>query len=415
MIDVDRWQEILYTLSKHKLRTGLTAFGVFWGIFMLVALLGAAGSLQTGAMKNFSGRSNTVFIWTNGRTQLPYKGFETGRSIRLDEPARQAVLAIPEVDRFSAVNNLGGWQVNQYVVRGDKSGAFETRGVEPDQMAIGGYQLLQGRMINPLDFRDYRKVVFIGRGVKDMLFEPDENAVGQSVNIGGIYFKVIGVFEPSNPDEENRANTIIMPNSTQRRTFNQTWYGHFQFTPIAGVSAIDLEQKVKAKLKEVYTIHPDDNGGFGSFNMEQEYQKVLGLFSGMKVFSWVVAVGTIIAGVVGVGNIMLIVVKERTREIGLQKALGATSLHIIMTILQETLLLTFVAGYLGLAVGVFSLEGITTLLAQGDAGKMFADSEIDFTTALTALTVLVIAGCLAAILPASKAARVNPIVALQDE
>ena len=415
MMDLDRWQEILYTLGKHKLRTALTAFGVFWGIFMLVVLLGAGASLQAGALTQFDGRTNTIYIWVQGRTQLPYRGFSVGRQPRLENKERNAVLRMPKVGLFSSVNDLGGWQVNQYVVRKDKSGAFSSRGVEPDQMLLGGYQLTRGRFLNDLDYQKFRKVVFIGEGVRDILFEPDEDPIGESVNIGGIYFTVVGVYENKNDGDGEAASSVILPNSTLRKTFNQTWYGSFQLTPIDGVSAIDLEKEVLAELKKTNNIHPDDNGGFMSFNMEREFNKVQGLFLGIKVFSWVVAIGTIFAGVVGVGNIMLIVVKERTREIGLQKALGATPWRIISTILQETLVLTFVAGYFGLAVGVFSLEGIMAILGSGDAKGMFAHTTFDFVTALSALAVLMLAGCLAAIMPASKAAKVNPIVALQDE
>ena len=415
MMDLDRWQEILYTLGKHKLRTALTAFGVFWGIFMLVVLLGAGSSLQAGALTAFNGSTNTVYLWIQGRTQLPYRGFSVGRQPRLENKERNAILNMPNVQLFSSVNDVGGWQVNQYVVRKERSGSFSSKGVEPDQMLLGSYQLTQGRLLNALDYKRFRKVAFIGDGVRKILFEPDENPIGEAIKINGVYFTVVGVFELKNTDEGGSADTIMLPNSTVRKAFNQSWYGSFQFTPVDGVSAIDLEKEVLAKLKKINNIHPDDNGGFMSFNMEKEFKKVQGLFWGIKVFSWVVAVGTIFAGVVGVGNIMLIVVKERTREIGLQKALGATPWRIISTILQETLVLTFVAGYFGLAAGVFSLEAITAVLSSGGAKGMFAPSTFDFTTAIIALAVLMFAGCLAAIMPASKAAKVNPIVALQDE
>ena len=413
MIDLDRWQEILYTLGKHKLRTALTAFGVFWGIFMLVALLGAGNSLEKGTMQGFAGRTNAVFLWTAGGTQLPYQGYAAGRRIVLKDRDRDAVLAIPEVGLFSTFNNVGGWQVNQFVVRGDNSGSFRTRGVEPDQMHIGGYKLAAGRMLNSLDFEQLRKVVFIGTEVRDILFEEHENPLGAAVEIGGVHFTVIGVFEALDPNNHEMVTQLVMPNSTLRKAYNQSWYGHFEFAPIAGVSAIALEERVKTVLKELNRVHPEDNGAFGSFNMEREFNKIRGLFSGIKTFSWIVAIGTIIAGVVGVGNIMLIIVKERTREIGLQKALGATSWNVVGTILQESLVLTLIAGYLGLAAGVFALEGANALMAQGET--MFAPTSFDFATALIALAVLVVAGGLAAVLPASRAALVYPIVALQDE
>ena len=201
-----------------------------------------------------------------------------------------------------------------------------------------------------------------------------------------------------------------------RTTFNQMgWIGHIQIAPVDGLSSAVLEQKVRGIIMERHKVHPDDSGALGSFNLEKEYIKIQGLFTGISVFTWVVAIGTIIAGVVGVGNIMLIVVKERTREIGVHKALGATSWNVVSTILLETLFLTFIAGYFGLVAGVFLLEGVTSMLESSGERGMFARPEIDFATAAIALFTLILAGALAAILPATKAAKVDPIVALQDE
>jgi len=415
MIDFDRWQEIFFTLKQHKLRTVLTAFGVFWGMFMLVIMLGAGKSLENGATQGFGGQTDTVFIWTSGRTQIPYKGLRTGRRITLKDEDMAAIRQLPELDLSSTHNTLGGWQSNQYIVHKDKTGTFETIGIEPEAFQISAYTLGAGRNINEKDFEERRKVVVIGTSVKEVLFEPDEDVIGQELKIGGINFVVIGVFETTsrNPGE---AEKIMMPNSTMRTTFNQMgWIGHIEMTPAAGYNSTLLEKKVRALIMERHRVHPDDVGALGSFNMQKEYQKVQSLFAGIKVFTWVVAIGTIIAGVVGVGNIMLIVVKERTREIGVHKALGATSWHIISTILQETLFLTFISGYFGLVAGVFLLEGVTKMLEASGGDGMFARAEIDFETAAIALFTLVLAGVLSAILPASKAAKVDPIVALQDE
>ncbi len=415
MFDLDRWQEIIFTFKQHKLRTTLTAFGVFWGIFMLVMLLGLGNSLQQGAMNNFGGHTNTVWIWSGGATQIPYKGLPTGRRIGLKDEDREALLELPEVGLLSGINNLGGWRVNQFIVRNDKSGTFPSRGVEPDVFDIAGYQILKGRAINELDFKEKRKVAVIGPTVKDILFEPDEIAVGQDIVIGGINFTVIGVFLGRETDQED-LERILLPNSTLRTTFNQMWWiGHFQLTPSPGVDAYELERKATQMIMERHKIHPDDAGVIGTYNSQKDYDKVNSLFTGIRIFSWVVAIGTIFAGVIGVGNIMLIIVKERTREIGLHKALGATSIHIIGTILMETLIITIFAGYLGLAAGVFCLEGLTNILESQQEVEMFAEAEIDFSTALLAFATLVIAGAIAAILPASKAVSVNPIVALQDE
>lgn len=414
-MDLDRWQEIYFTLKQHKLRTALTAFGVFWGIFMLVILLGAGNSLQAGAMQGFGGHTNTIFLWTSSKTQIPYKGLQPGRRMQLDDADLAALRTLPELGRSSSVNELGGWQVAQYIVRGDKSGTFTTRGVEPDIFPLSGFKVLAGRAINDFDFSEKRKVAIIGNAVQDILFTPEEDPVGQDIKIGGINFTIIGVYKERDGNN-SETDHILMPNSTLRTTFNQSgWIGHFQLQPVAGVHASVLEEKARKILMERHRVHPDDKGVFGTFNMQNEFDKVNALFIGISVFSWTVAIGTIFAGVVGVGNIMLIIVKERTREIGLHKALGATSGHIIGTILLETLVLTFVAGYFGLAAGVFLLEGITGLLNGQEGAEMFAQAEIDFKTATIALITLIFAGGLAAILPATKAARVDPIVALQDE
>jgi putative ABC transport system permease protein len=415
MIDLDRWQEIFFTLKQHKLRTILTAFGVFWGMFMLVIMLGAGNSLQNGAIDGFGGQTNTVFMWTSGKTQIPYKGLPTGRRIQLNDEDMVAIRRLPELGLSSTQNTLGGWQNNQYIVRKDKTGTFETVGIEPDAFIISGYTMSAGRSINQKDLDDRRKVAVIGIAVKDILFEPGEEVIGEELKIAGVNFTVVGVFETTsnNPGEGEK---IMMANSTMRTTFNQSgWIGHIEITPAQGYSSATLEDKVRGVILERHKVHPDDTGALGSFNLQKEFDKVQGLFTGIQIFSWVVAIGTIFAGVVGVGNIMLIVVKERTREIGVHKALGATSWNVISTILQETIFLTFISGYFGLVAGVFLLEGVTSMLDSSDGINMFSKAEIDFGTAAIALITLVLAGALAAILPATKAARVDPIKALQDE
>lgn len=415
MIDLDRWQEIFFTLKQHKLRTMLTAFGVFWGMFMLVIMLGAGKGLENGTMKSMGGQTNTVYIWTSGRTQVPYKGLPTGRRIAFTDEDMNAIRRLPELGLFSAQNNLGGRRVGQYIVRKDRTGTFETIGVEPDAFQISGYTIDAGRRINQNDFDERRKVVVIGAAVRDILFEPGEPVIGDELKIGGINFTVVGVFETTSahPGESEK---IMMPNSTLRTTFNQMgWIGHIQMTPAAGYSSTELADKVRALIYERHRIHPDDKGPLGSFNLQKEFDKIQALFTGIKVFTWVVAIGTIFAGAIGVGNIMLIVVKERTREIGVHKALGATPWNIVRTILQESLFLTIVSGYFGLVAGVFLLEGVTAMLESSGGIRMFENAEIDFGTAAIALITLVLTGTLAAILPATKAARIDPILALQDE
>lgn len=232
MFDLDRWQEILFTLRQHKLRTTLTAFGVFWGIFMLVMLLGVGNSLRQGALSNFGGHTNTIWLWSSGVTQIPYKGLRTGRWIPLKDEDLAAVRKLPELGLSSGVNELGGWGSNQYISRKNKNGTFPARGVEAEIFTLSGFTIREGRAINDLDFEERRKVVVIGPAVVDGLFERDESPIGKELEIGGVNFTVIGVFIGRETDQEDRER-ILMPNSTLRTTFNQSSrIGHFQLAPV---------------------------------------------------------------------------------------------------------------------------------------------------------------------------------------
>ena len=420
IIDTQKWQEIFITLRQHKLRTGLTAFGVFWGIFMLTVLLGAGKGLENGVMEGFRGVPNAVWIWSQGRTQVPYQGMPIGRQIILRPDDLPAIRDnIPTVDRLYPQNSVGIWGGSPaYTVYEQNSGSFSVQGAMAGMAGIFRQRVVEGRYLNTLDDRERRKVVIIGQRVKDQLFAPGEAAVGQYLTIDGISFQVVGVYaststEPDSSEEER----IYMPNDTLRQTFNQTaWIGSMVVIPKPGVHAANVEQQVKSFLHERKQVAPYDVGVLGSFNLQTEFDKINGLFTGIQVFSWFVAIGTIMAGALGVGNIMLIVVRERTREIGLRKALGATPTSIVAMIVQESIFITAVAGYTGLVAGVLLLEGVNALLAaSGGRAGMFSNPEVDFTTALMALAVLIVSGVIAALLPAAKAASVNPIAALQDE
>lgn len=420
LIDLEKWQEIGATLKQHKLRTILTAFGVFWGIFMLVILLGVGQGLKNGTNANFGDVTNVIFIWSGGRTQIAHGGLAQGRWITLrSEDVERIKERIPEVAFAGGFNRLGGWGSGQYIVRGDKGGPFSVRGSHPGMAHLHSLEISSGRFINQLDWDERRKIAVVGRGVQHVLFEPWEDPIGQSINISGVNFTVVGTFN-SRATGDNAADeeeTIYIPNRTLRHTFNQTgWIGNITVIPQPGVHAAVVEEKVKNLLHEHHRVHPDDRGVFAGWNMQNAYDRVQGLFTGIAAFSWVVAVGTIMAGAIGVGNIMLIVVKERTREIGLRKALGSTPAAIVTMIVQESIVITTVAGYTGLVAGVLVLEGLNALVVSAGAGSgVFARPEVDFATSMTAVAVLVFAGFLAALLPATKAARVNPIVALQDE
>ncbi|HET9863815.1 MAG TPA: ABC transporter permease [Steroidobacteraceae bacterium] len=421
MIDVEKWREILSTLGRHKLRTALTAFGVFWGIFMLTVLLGAGKGLENGVNLGFPRVTNTVYIWSQGPTQIPYQGMPIGRQIRL-RPEDVGAIArnVQSVGFVTGQNSVGVWDGGNapYVVHGSKSGGFSIQGGFARIEDFNSLRILQGRSINGLDEPERRKVALIGKKVREQLFAPDEDPVGQDITINGITFQVIGVFvSMQNGNQQQEEQRIYIPNTTLRNSFNQAdRIGSFVIVPKPGVRSEQAERETKAYLAQINKVSPDDRGVFGSFNLQNEHDKVQGLFTGIKFFSWMVAVGTIFAGAVGVGNIMLIVVKERTREIGLRKALGATPASIVSMIIQESVFITAVAGYSGLVMGALLIQGIASALqASGGRAGFFGQPEVEFTTAMIALGVLLFSGLLASLMPAAKAAAVNPIVALQDE
>jgi putative ABC transport system permease protein len=420
IIDTEKWQEIFKTLGQHKLRTALTAFGVFWGIFMLTVLLGAGKGLENGVNEGFPRVPNIVWVWVQGQTQLPYQGMPIGRQITLKPEDVTAIEKnVASVGFIRGQNSVGIWSgTPPYAVHKDKNGTFYVEGMHANMQNINSLALIEGRAINEFDDREKRKTVIIGTRVREQLFNAGEDPIGADITINGISFKVVGVFKSlANGNQQQEEEKIYIPNDTLRYAFNQVgWIGSFVVQPKPGLHARVAEEDVKKYLAEIKKVDPNDAGVFGSFNLQNEFDKVEGLFTGIKVFSWIVAIGTIMAGAIGVGNIMLIVVKERTREIGLRKALGATPNSIIGMIVQESIFITTVAGYFGLVIGVLLLEGIAKLLeASGGKAGFFGKPEVDFATAFAALVVLVISGLLASLMPAAKAASVNPIVALQDE
>jgi putative ABC transport system permease protein len=420
IIDTEKWQEIFFTLGQHKLRTGLTAFGVFWGIFMLTILLGAGKGLENGVTEDFKEIPNSVWIWSQGTTQLPYKGLPIGRRIVLEASDIDAIKKnISSVGKVYGQNSLGIWDgTPAYTVYKRKSGSFAIQGTHAGMANIYQQKIVEGRYINKIDEDKRRKVAIIGNKVREMLFVDDENPIGAYITLAGISFQVVGVFKSTNQDtNSSEAERVYVPNDTLRYAFNQVnWVGSFVIIPKPNIHAAVAEADVKQYLSERKKFDPKDLGVLGSFNLQTEFDKMNGLFTGISAFSWFVSICTILAGAIGVGNIMLIVVKERTREIGLRKALGATPMSIISMVVQESVFITAIAGYFGLVVGVLALEGINKLIEMSGAdGGMFRHPSVDFTTALVALLVLVISGLLASLMPAAKAAAVNPIVALQDE
>jgi putative ABC transport system permease protein len=419
LFDLDHWQEIKSALLRNRLRTALTAFGVFWGIFLLMVMLGSGSGLRNGVMRGFEGgATNSLYIWTQ-RTQKPFAGLPAGRPLRLVNGDVQAIRdKIAEVEVVAPRNQLGGFQGGNNVSRGAKSGAFSVMGDYPDIRRIQSLRIDSGRFLNPLDLDQMRKVAVIGTRVRDVLFPRDENPIDQSIVINGVYFQVIGVFQSaqSGDDAERDAQTIFVPFTTFQRAFNfGDRVGWLAIISRPEVPASVAEEKVLALLKARHKVAPDDVRAFGHFNLEEEYRKVQGLFAGIRILVWLVGVGTLAAGAIGVSNVMLIIVKERTKEIGIRRAVGAQPRAIVGQIVVESVILTAIAGYFGLVAGIALMEIVGRLLPSGDGARMFVNPDVGIAEALRALAVLIGAGLVAGLAPAQRALQVSPIVALRSE
>lgn len=420
MFDLDLWKEILSALRKNRMRSFMTAFGVFWGILMLILMSGAGKALENGVMDGIRGfASNSAFFWTE-RTSVPYKGFQRGRSwVYNNQDIEYIRKNIKEVEylspRLFGVNQRGG----DNTIRGERVGSFDIYGDYPDYFKIDAFSVVQGRLINQIDINQKRKVCVIGERVKEEMFAPDENPVGKYLKISGVYFQVVGVFHPETQIQFGRRKeeTIVIPFTTMQQAYN---YGDdihfFSVTAEKGTPVSVLEDKLKRLLKERHKIAPEDNQAVASFNIEVEWRKYSNLFAGIQILTWIVGIGTLMAGVIGVSNIMLVIIKERTQEIGIQRALGATPGKIITHIVAESVFLTTLAGYIGLALGVGLLELMNVVLENGNPDEMFLRRpEFSFDMALAALAVLVISGVFAGMIPAKRAISIKPIDAIRDE
>lgn len=412
---IERLREVYEVLGRNKLRTILTAFGVGWGILMLVVMLGAGRGLEYGVQRQFGGMAaNSIFLWSQPTT-MAYKGFREGRYFNLNNSDTKAMEEnIPEIEYLSPGLQLGGWRGANNVKRGDKNGAFEINGYTPAASRVKLLRISEGRFINETDIDYRRKVCLLGKRVRQVLYEDDENPMGTYLEIQGVHFKVVGLFESSRYGDQaiGEDQSIYIPFSTFQSAFNLGdqvyWY---VLTAKPDVPAALVEEKVKRLLKERHRVHPEDKGGIGGFNLAEEYSKIEGLFLGIKFLSWFVGILTLVAGVIGVSNIMLVIINERTREIGIRRSVGASPMSIISHILLESVLLTTLAGCFGLSAGVWLLE----IFGKTVEHDIFANPEVDFSVAITALIVLVISGVVAGLMPARRAVRINTADALRSE
>jgi putative ABC transport system permease protein len=410
MFDVDQWREILDTLRMSKLRTAATALSVAWGIFMLVILLGAGRGIEKGVDHNFRDDAvNSIWIY-EGVTSKPFAGYGLGRSIKLDTGDYEALLAnIDEVEHSTGRFYLTG----EFTVRHeDKVSSFEVRACHPGHRHIENTSITRGRFINEVDVSERRKVTVIGPEVVELLFGK-RDPLGEWIEVSGTPYRVVGIFFDDGDDREQRK--IYIPITTA-----QTAYGggerlhQIMFT--IGEADAEESRAIAASVQRILAARhhfaEDDKRAVRVRNNVEEYERIASLFTSIRIFIWIVGIGTILAGIVGVSNIMLIAVRERTREIGIRKALGATPSTIVRQIVVESLVITGVSGYLGLSAGLGALELIDRFVPPSD---FFRHPEANFAVVVGATVLLIVSGVLAGYFPARLAARINPVEALRAE
>lgn len=407
MFDFDKWNEIFDTLSKNKLRTFLTGFSVFWGIFMLVILLGAGNGLKNGIKLAFNDDAiNSIWV-RGGTTNLAYNGLKAGRPIQLKNDDYERISGMKGAEFSTARYNI--W--NSTVSYGSEGGSFHVRTVHPGHMNIENTIISEGRYINENDLKEYRKVAVIGQGVVDQVYK-DIDPMESYLNINGVLFKVVGVFRDEGNEREEQY--IYLPITTGQRVFaGRDYVNNVMITTgdLPLVVTNQMTDEIHKALALNHQFDPTDLRAVRVSNNNEEFQEIMNIITGMKAFILIIGVGTIIAGIVGVSNIMTIVIKERTKEIGVRKALGATPMSIIYLVLQESIFVTSFAGYFGLLAGIALLE----LIGPNIDSDFFVNPEVDVNIALGTTVMLVFAGSLAGFFPARRAAKIKPVVALRDE
>lgn len=414
MFNIERWQEIFEAIAKNKLRTFLTGVSVASGIFILVILLGVGKGLQNGIEKQFErDAAGVIEVWS-GVTTKAYKGMNPGREIQFRNSDFD--LAVQkygdQLDKNGATAT--GWGIT--VSYGKESGNYQYRGVNTDGMEIENVSVIKGRYINANDLKHNVKAAVIGQKVKLDLFK-EKNPIGEQITVANINFKVVGVF--TDPGGEREESRVFVPLTTAQQVFGLGdkigYMAYIMKKKDTYEEAVAESEKFKNDygklLRSKNGAAPDDESAVGIFNSVKEAKKFYDLNLYIRLFFWWVGICTIIAGVVGVSNIMMIIVKERTKEIGIRKALGASPVSIILMILHESIFITTISGFMGLLTGLALLE----LIGPHAQSEYFQNPQVDFTVAISTLIVLVVAGALAGFVPAYRAAKIRPIVALRDE
>jgi putative ABC transport system permease protein len=418
LFDRNTWQEIFGSIGKNKTRTIITVIGVLWGIFIYIALSGASQGLDNGFERNFeSVAKNSLWAWTQ-RTSIPYAGYKIGRSLSLRVGDAQTLRnRIPDIQYIAPINTKGVFGgTGALTVNKLKSNTYPVYGYIPEIAKMATQKIYDnGRFINEEDMQEVRKVCVIGERVQQELFDEEEDPIGQFIRVDGVYFQVVGVHKFTQTTPFGTDGDIFIPFATFRRLYNTG--DKVQFFSIAAyddADVVQVEKDVKRELKRIHRVHPDDERAFGSFNLGEIFARITGFARGITFLSLVVGLATILAGVIGIGNILLISVKERTKELGIRRALGATPSEVRALILLESVFLTMLAGIIGIILGAGVLSIINRLTAD-NTDFPYTNPTVPIPLVIGALLVMVILGTLIGLIPAQRAVSIKPIDALREE
>ncbi|MBR4137322.1 MAG: ABC transporter permease [Bacteroidales bacterium] len=421
MFDIDSITEIWQTIARNKTRSLLTAFGVFWGIFILVILLACGNGFDKGLRSNIEGFStNSAFLIPSNTTEA-YKGYQKDRFWQPDMSDIEAIKkTLHGVSVVSPITSQWTYNGENNVFYGTKGGNFSMKGVLPNYNEIDRCKILYGRFINETDIAEARKVCVIGKKVYEDVIGTDKHPLGLMIKANGIYYQVVGVVQSYN-DKVNingqTNETVILPLTTMQVAYHTgDKFDFLMFTTARGYISKDVQEEVKTLLRERHDIAPTDEGAFMCFDFEEMFNMFEYLFLGIKILIWIVGIGTLLSGVVGVSNIMLVTIKERTREIGVRRALGAKPAVIIRQVMAESLLLTILAGIVGLVLGVGIMAVVSGFVNNTPSEDvMFLDPQIGFGAAIAATVIIVLSGLLAGVLPAMRAVQIKAIDAIREE
>ena len=411
ILDTDTWQEIYSSIRKNKLRTGITIVGVMWGIFLLVVLLGAARGVENNFNRLFGNfATNSVFIWAQ-QTSKPFKGFQEGKGLTLKMSDLESIRN--EIKGLEFV--VPRHQTNGLVVNNFKTGTFGIFGDYPELDKVQKKDLVYGRFINDNDIKEKKKVCVIAEETYKQLFDKDEMPIGQYIKINDINYNVIGMYKESQMGGGGPQGGIHIPFTTFQQVYNKgDSIGWLMVTGKPEFDILQIEADVKLLLKNLHKVHPEDERAFGSFNLGEAFGKFMGFLIGMQFLTWFVGIATLIAGVFAIGNILLITVKERTKEIGIRRALGAKPWEIKRQIILESVFLTSIAGALGIILGGFVLMIIDFVVKQSEE-PVLTNPTVDIPVIIIAALTLVVLGTLIGMIPAQTAVSIRPIEALREE